>query len=68
MLTQHHFHNALRVLRNIDPDEVPFLDQGRWLKFEADPVSFFIRADQETADAIWAVVERRCGLSQRIAA
>ncbi len=44
---KHEFHNALRILASI----------------RTDPYRFFIRCDDPTCDALWAVVQRRSGAS-----
>lgn len=55
------FHNALRILLNIEPYEIveAGIDAKHWPAFSADPHRFFIRCDDETADRLWAIVERR---------
>ena len=60
-MTQAQFHNALRILTSIDFHEVQDVlpDGAAWQSFRTDPFRFFIRADDETADAIWRVIERR---------
>jgi len=58
-MTLREFHNGLRVLASIDRHEVPFLSVAHWERFRGDPYRFFIRADDPTADAIWAVIIRR---------
>lgn len=55
------FHNGIRVLFNIDAHE--FSEAGGemryWPQFRDDPVRFFLRADDETAGGLFAIVERR---------
>lgn len=53
------FHNALRILLNLDRDDLPFLDGRAWQRFRTDPFRFFIRADDPTADRLWAAIEAR---------
>jgi len=77
-LTFAHFHNALRIMRSIDLDELqavgifrgakqkPDADNpgaaftwAAWCSFRDDPYSYFIRCDDETAQKIWQIIERR---------
>lgn len=58
-MTQAVFHNTLRKLLNLDHTDVPFLNLTQWGKFQGDPFRFFIRADDETANKIWTVLEAR---------
>lgn len=58
-MTLAEFHNALRVIRSIDHDEVPFLDEQQWDVFMREPERFFIRADDDTAAKIWAAMKKR---------
>jgi hypothetical protein len=58
-MTQHEFSNALRILISVDHHEVPFLDKASWEKFRDDPFRFMMRANDNMADAVWAVVEKR---------
>lgn len=69
------FHNALRVLLNIDADEfvgavyakeyagidTPNLLEikSNWVRFQENPWFWFIRANDTDAKAIWAVIEER---------
>lgn len=61
----HDFHNRLRILTGIDRHELVHAgavradDLNAWESFRLDPYRFFIRADDATAAAIWAVIERR---------
>ena len=54
-MTCHDLRNALCILHSLD--EVRLGDQAA--AFHADPVRFFLRADDETAQMIWAAVEAR---------
>lgn len=64
-MTLHEFLNVAKVLNSIDRPElreaqVPTFDDDRiWKAFRQNPIGVLIRADDETADAIWGVVERR---------
>ncbi len=58
-MTQQEFHNALRILMVIDRWDVKWMDDMEWQEFIANPHRFFIRADDPTADALWAVIEKR---------
>jgi hypothetical protein len=62
------FHNALRILWSIDLFELQGvglwvdpdpLAMKRWESFRDNPYDFFIRCDDETADKIWAIIQRR---------
>lgn len=64
------FHNRLRILLNIDTQELiasgagvdPDTNEirGDFIEaFQRDPFRQFIRADDRTAAAIWSIVERR---------
>lgn len=68
----HQFHNAMRVLFNIDADE--FLravygidtrpdensrEWGTWIFFRDHPHEWFLRAPTEKAEAIYALIEDR---------
>ena len=62
------FHNALRILLNIDRDELEeagvlstpvFNREDRWKAFRANPYKFFVRADTPTAQKIWGLMEKR---------
>jgi hypothetical protein len=61
------FHNALRVLMNIDGDEFvraigrdsAIWSPDDWPKFSNNPHLWFIRANDADAKAIWAIIEER---------
>lgn len=59
------FHNRLRVMISIDRDELEAAgviargDHNAWGTFQRDPFRWLIRADDETADKLWSVIERR---------
>ncbi len=59
------FHNALRILTSIDQCELEDAgvikpgDMASWGPFSRDPFRWFIRADDETAAKLWAIIERR---------
>lgn len=55
------FHNALRVLFNIDRAEFveAGLDAERWPDFRANPHGYFIRASQGEAQKLWSLIEER---------
>ena len=63
MLSLSKFHNALRILRGIDLAELEAaglrLPDHIWVQFRDDPYRFFIRADDETAQKIWSIIEQR---------
>ncbi len=67
------FYNSLRVLLNIDADEfyaavhpekhqyrLPMPDQvANWIAFRDSPHTWFIRASDKDARAIWTIIEKR---------
>ena len=53
-MNQRQFHNALRILLNIDRWDVKWMDDREWQEFIANPHRFFIACDDPTADALWA--------------
>jgi hypothetical protein len=52
------FSNELRRLHCIDGDQVPELSLERAERFVRNPVDFFVRADDQTQQAIWRAMER----------
>jgi hypothetical protein len=52
------FHNALRIMLNIDQHETG-LDKAAFATFQADPFRWFIRASDENARKVWAIIEDR---------
>lgn len=56
-MTFDQFHNAIRVLWNIDRPDWMAADQ--WFAFNNDPHRFFVKADDETARKLWALIEPR---------
>lgn len=55
-MTFEQFHNGLRKLMNLEWEQLPFLNDSQKDNFFANPHTFFIRADDETARAIWDVL------------
>jgi hypothetical protein len=59
------FHNALRILISIDMHELVEVgvikpgDHFAWGAFRDDPFRWFIRADDDKAAKLWAIIERR---------
>ncbi len=55
------FHNALRLLANLDPSEL--IAAGvidtilEFWRFSDDPYRFFIRADDARAAALWTLIQ-----------
>lgn len=49
-------HNFLRKLMNLEGGQLSFLTEAQKDNFYANPHTFFIRADDETARAIWHVL------------
>ncbi len=52
------FHNGLRVLLNIDASEFPGPAED-WPTFRDNPWRYFIGCNDETARALWEIIERR---------
>lgn len=50
------FHNALRILLNIDRDQFPG-DEADWTAFRDNPHRYFMRANDEVTDALYALIE-----------
>lgn len=51
------FHNATRVLWNIDrPD---WMTDEQWASFSDNPHRYFIKAEDAEAALIWALIEAR---------
>jgi hypothetical protein len=55
-MTKHEFHNALRIILNLEGEELDFLTDVQRDNFYANPHMFFVRCDDATADKIWALV------------
>ena len=54
-MTRREAQNAIRALSFVDRHQVPALADGAaWQAFRSNPAAFFARAEDETADAIWA--------------
>ncbi len=59
------FHNGLRILLNIDLDELA--DAGvmeprdfiSYAEFRTDPFRWFIRASDQRAKAVWSLMQER---------
>ena len=60
-MTKREFHNALRILLNIDHWDVEWMTTSQWQDFIANPHKFFIACDDPTADRLWAIIEERTG-------
>lgn len=69
-MTLREFHNALRILTSIDRWELEEIGvvkttgaiikrHEQWEAFQRDPYRFFIRADNETAEKLWRLIEAR---------
>lgn len=64
-MTLRQFHSALRILLNLDRDELERAevlqpgDHAAWIAFHSDPFRWFIRADDATAGKLWALIEGR---------
>lgn len=59
------FHNGLRILLSLDFSELVkagVFHRGqtdKWEQFQRDPFRFFIRADEETTDILWSLIQAR---------
>lgn len=59
------FHNGLRILTSIDMHElvagkvIEAGDEAEWAAFRKDPHKWLILADDDEADALWAVMKTR---------
>jgi hypothetical protein len=53
------FHNALRILRALDWQEVHFLSEEEWESFRDSPYDFFMTTSDSNASLIWQAVQRR---------
>ena len=56
---QDQFLNRLRILRSLDPHEVPGLEAVR--KFISSPYEYSIRCRDQDADEIFAAIKKRGG-------
>jgi hypothetical protein len=57
-MTRHEFLNRVRSLHCIEGYELPLSHENQDA-FLSNPVRFFMRCDDETADVIWNAVEAR---------
>jgi hypothetical protein len=59
------FHNGLRTLLSLDFADLVKAgvfhgwQTDKWDQFQCDPFRFFIRTDEKTADALWAIIQAR---------
>ena len=51
-MNKRQFHNALRILLNIDHWDVEWMPRLEWQVFIANPHKFFIACDDPTADRL----------------
>ena len=57
------FHNALRILLNLDFRDLVEAgilqphDDANWERFQRDPFRYFIRAGDVTAERLWGLIE-----------
>ena len=62
-MTKDEFHNALRILSSIDWPEFAeaniAVKYTEWLHFCRKPYEWFITANDENADKLWTIIERR---------
>ena len=63
MSEMHRFHNALRIMVNIERHELAdgglVLSPEGWWAFQSDPYRWFIRASDADAVKVWALIESR---------
>lgn len=63
--TRGRFHNALRILLNIDMDKlegagvIQLGDMDEWRQFQASPWRWFIAQDKPTLDKLWPLMIAR---------
>lgn len=59
------FHNFLRIMRSIDQHEL--VEAGvmaadnlsSWKRFQDDPYTWMLKADDDTVLKLWGIIERR---------
>lgn len=57
------FHNGLRILLNIDPHQLVLenimkdTDVEAWERFQTDPFRWFIRANDNQAEALFKIIQ-----------
>lgn len=72
-MTQREFENGLRILISIDMSELEDAgaiargDKTSWEKFRDNPWRWLIRVDDDTAAAVWTIIERRSSRAARAA-
>jgi len=66
-MTYEEFHNALRILRNIDMDELEMggvLRKGNYdgfIEFRMDPYKWFIQAPDISSRKVFKIIQKRGG-------
>ena len=61
-MTFRNFHNALRILFNLDADDLigsGVLTDKQWPEFRDNPHRWFIQADDQTAYQLWLLIVSR---------
>ncbi|KKK78214.1 hypothetical protein LCGC14_2845800 [marine sediment metagenome] len=64
-MTLREFHNGLRILLNLDLDELATAgamehrDFDTYAEFRTDPFRWFIRASDQRAEAVWSLMQER---------
>ena len=64
-MTLREFHNALRLILNIDMHELVEAgviakdDKQAWNRFRLNPYRWLIMAPDDAADKLWALMEKR---------
>lgn len=67
------FHNRLRIMTSIDFHElvdggvIEDDDEAEWEAFRKDPYRWFIRTDDDKAQQLWLLIERRHNYKERAA-
>lgn len=73
MMQMDQFHNALRILLNLERQDlqdagvINFDDDAAWRRFSDNPHRWFIVASDDQARALWALIESRQPASLRVA-
>lgn len=62
-MLEQEFLNALKILRSIDRDHLEQvgvrLSDADWIRFRDHPSNFLICAQDQIAEGIWVIIERR---------
>lgn len=63
-MDKHAFINRLKILRSIDRHEladagIDLSDDRRWVEFREHAADWLVRASDEDADRLWALIQKR---------